>query len=61
MYIEANKANYLDKNSGEKVTITGNVGKVMSESCSIAISFAKTYLSNVLNIRRYNQIYALDV
>lgn len=50
LYIEANKSHYLDSKNHERVTITGNVGKVMNESCSIAVSFAKWYLSNHLKL-----------
>lgn len=49
LYIEANKSFFLKDKNTEKVIVTGNVGKVMNESCNIAISFAKSFLNNKLN------------
>ena len=52
MYIEASKANFSDKVTGQ-FNITGNVGKVMGESCTIGLTFAKyfinTHLSHLVN------------
>jgi Lon-like ATP-dependent protease len=50
LYIEANKSYFVEGKNTERVTITGNVGKVMNESCSIAISFAKNYLNKIKKI-----------
>lgn len=47
MYIESNISDFKDK--GQKLNITGNVGKVMNESCSIAVSYAKSFCSKKLN------------
>lgn len=52
MYIEASKSDFSG-NKKEGITVTGNVGKVMSESCSIAISFAKNFIKNNLNLQTY--------
>lgn len=52
MYIEATKSDFSG-NKKEGIIITGNVGKVMSESCSIAISFAKNFIKNNLNLQSF--------
>ncbi len=49
LYVEASKANFSEKTTGQ-YNFTGNVGKVMGESCNIGLTYAKfflnTYLSN---------------
>jgi ATP-dependent Lon protease len=47
MYVEVSKANFSDKISGQ-FNITGNVGKVMGESCNIGLTYAKYFLNNYL-------------
>jgi len=47
MYVEASKANFTDKLTGQ-FNITGNVGKVMGESCNIALTFAKHFINTYL-------------
>lgn len=48
LYIESNKSHFQEGKM-ERITITGNVGKVMNESCSIALSYSKFFLSQKLN------------
>lgn len=47
MYVEVSKANFSDKISGQ-FNITGNVGKVMGESCNIGLTYAKYFLNTYL-------------
>ncbi len=47
MYVEASKSNFTDKLTGQ-FNITGNVGKVMGESCNIALTHAKHFITNYL-------------
>lgn len=44
MYVEASKANFSEKTTGQ-YNFTGNVGKVMGESCNLALTYAKTFLN----------------
>ena len=44
LYIESNIANYTNDKKGGFI-ITGNVGKVMNESCQIALTAAKNFLN----------------
>ena len=48
MYVEASKANFADKVTGQ-FNITGNVGKVMGESCTIGLTYAKSFINTFLN------------
>lgn len=43
MYVETSKSKFTDKSGG--FMITGNVGKVMSESTEVALTFAKNFLN----------------
>jgi Lon-like ATP-dependent protease len=47
LYVEANKANYSEKTTGQ-YNFTGNVGKVMGESCNIGLTYAKFFLNTYL-------------
>lgn len=47
MYVEASKANFSDKVTGQ-FNITGNVGKVMGESCTIALTYSKYFINTIL-------------
>lgn len=52
LYVEASKANFTEKTTGQ-YNFTGNVGKVMGESCNLGLTYAKsffnTYVFNYLN------------
>jgi Lon-like ATP-dependent protease len=46
--VESSKANFTDKVTGQ-FTTTGNVGKVMGESCTIGLTYAKSFINNHLS------------
>jgi len=46
--VEASKANFTDKVTGQ-FTTTGNVGKVMGESCTLGLTYAKTFINSYLS------------
>jgi ATP-dependent Lon protease len=48
LYVESSKTNYLDKSTG-MIKVTGNLGNVMQESCSIALTFVKSFLQSFKN------------
>jgi ATP-dependent Lon protease len=47
MYVEASKANFSEKTTGQ-YNFTGNVGKVMGESCNLGLTYAKTFLNTFI-------------
>jgi ATP-dependent Lon protease len=48
LYVEASKANYSEKTTGQ-YNFTGNVGKVMGESCSIGLTYSKYFVNTYLH------------
>lgn len=45
LYVESSKSSFI-QSSGGSIKITGNLGNVMQESCSIALTFVKSFLQN---------------
>jgi len=46
LYVETSMSNYAHPSTGGSFKITGNLGNVMQESCSIALTFVKNFLQN---------------
>lgn len=47
LYVEVSKANFTEKTTGQ-YSFTGNVGKVMGESCNIGLTYAKSFINSYL-------------
>jgi Lon-like ATP-dependent protease len=56
LYVEANKANFSEKTTGQ-YNFTGNVGKVMGESVNIALTFAKTFVNLYITDKKIKSFF----
>ncbi len=56
LYVESSRSNYMDKTTGN-IKVTGNLGNVMQESCSIALTFVKSFLQNFKESKNLREFF----